>query len=64
MSTSLLSFYFLNVLLQFVAMQNIFTMVLAGGKGERLQPLTQHRAKPAVPLAGNTVLSISLSAIV
>ncbi|HMV57959.1 MAG TPA: sugar phosphate nucleotidyltransferase, partial [Nitrospira sp.] len=24
-------------------------MVLAGGKGERLQPLTDQRAKPAVP---------------
>ena len=27
-------------------------MVLAGGKGQRLVPLTAHRAKPAVPFAG------------
>jgi glucose-1-phosphate adenylyltransferase len=28
------------------------TMVLAGGRGERLSPLTEHRAKPAVPFGG------------
>ncbi|WP_447973193.1 glucose-1-phosphate adenylyltransferase [Nitrospira sp. Kam-Ns4a] len=33
-------------------MRNILAMVLAGGKGERLYPLTQHRAKPAVPFGG------------
>lgn len=27
-------------------------MVLAGGKGERLHPLTEHRTKPAVPFGG------------
>src|SRR5918992_3133517 len=27
-------------------------MVLAGGKGERLQPLTRDRSKPAVPFGG------------
>ncbi|MDP8221829.1 MAG: glucose-1-phosphate adenylyltransferase [Candidatus Lernaella stagnicola] len=27
----------------------ILTMILAGGEGRRLQPLTLHRAKPAVP---------------
>ncbi|UCC66505.1 MAG: NTP transferase domain-containing protein, partial [Deltaproteobacteria bacterium] len=27
----------------------VLAMVLAGGKGERLHPLTEHRAKPAVP---------------
>ncbi len=27
-------------------------MILAGGKGERLHPLTMHRAKPAVPFGG------------
>ena len=26
-------------------------MILAGGKGERLMPLTEHRSKPAVPFA-------------
>ena len=29
--------------------QKILAMVLAGGKGKRLHPLTAHRAKPAVP---------------
>ncbi|MBI4640973.1 MAG: glucose-1-phosphate adenylyltransferase, partial [Candidatus Tectomicrobia bacterium] len=30
----------------------ILGMVMAGGKGTRLYPLTQHRAKPAVPFGG------------
>jgi glucose-1-phosphate adenylyltransferase len=30
----------------------ILGIVLAGGRGERLYPLTQHRAKPAVPFGG------------
>ncbi len=29
-----------------------FTVILGGGRGKRLQPLTQARAKPAVPFAG------------
>ena len=33
-------------------MQKIVGLVLGGGKGTRLLPLTQHRSKPAVPLAG------------
>ena len=31
----------------------LVTMVLAGGKGERLSPLTQRRSKPAVPFGGS-----------
>ena len=27
-------------------------MIMAGGKGSRLTPLTGHRAKPAVPFGG------------
>jgi len=30
----------------------VLTMVMAGGKGERLQPLTRDRSKPAVPFGG------------
>ena len=30
----------------------ILAMILAGGRGERLHPLTQDRAKPAVPFGG------------
>lgn len=33
-------------------MDNIVTAILGGGQGSRLWPLTQHRAKPAVPVAG------------
>ncbi len=30
----------------------VLVIVLAGGEGKRLQPLTNDRAKPAVPFAG------------
>ena len=33
--------------------QRIFGMVLAGGEGKRLMPLTADRAKPAVPFGGS-----------
>lgn len=33
-------------------MRDVLTFVLAGGKGERLEPLTRDRAKPAVPFGG------------
>jgi glucose-1-phosphate adenylyltransferase len=33
-------------------LRDTLTFVLAGGQGERLKPLTKHRAKPAVPFGG------------
>jgi len=33
-------------------MKNVMAVVLAGGKGSRLEPLTRDRAKPAVPFGG------------
>ncbi|MFK8114900.1 MAG: sugar phosphate nucleotidyltransferase, partial [Rubripirellula sp.] len=34
-------------------MQDTLTVVLAGGRGSRLEPLTRDRAKPAVPIGGS-----------
>jgi glucose-1-phosphate adenylyltransferase len=34
------------------ALQNTLVMLLAGGQGERLYPLTRDRAKPSVPIGG------------
>jgi glucose-1-phosphate adenylyltransferase len=36
-----------------VARPSVFVLVLAGGEGKRLAPLTNDRAKPAVPFGGN-----------
>ena len=45
-----------------MTMRDIFTIILAGGRGERLLPLTQHRAKPAVPFAGKyRIIDVTLS---
>ncbi|WP_026100826.1 glucose-1-phosphate adenylyltransferase [Synechococcus sp. PCC 7336] len=33
-------------------MRNVLSIILGGGRGTRLYPLTKRRAKPAVPLAG------------
>ncbi len=42
--------------------EKIVGMVLAGGKGERLYPLTQDRAKPAVPFGGKyRIIDFTLS---
>ncbi len=43
-------------------MRDLYTMILAGGRGERLLPLTQDRAKPAVPFGGKyRIIDITLS---
>jgi glucose-1-phosphate adenylyltransferase len=41
-------------------MHDITTLVLAGGRGHRLQPLTAHRAKPLVPFAGRHLIDFTL----
>lgn len=33
-------------------MRNMISVIMGGGKGTRLSPLTEYRSKPAVPLAG------------
>jgi glucose-1-phosphate adenylyltransferase len=43
----------------------VFTIVLAGGEGKRLSPLTVDRAKPAVPFGGNyRLIDFALSNLV
>lgn len=43
-------------------MRNVTTLVLGGGRGTRLYPLTKYRSKPAVPLAGKyRLIDIPLS---
>src|SRR5271165_788307 len=43
-------------------MENVLAILLAGGAGERLYPLTRDTAKPAVPFGGNyRVIDFTLS---
>src|ERR1700739_2612859 len=43
-------------------MENVLVILLAGGAGERLHPLTQHTAKPAVPFGGTyRIIDFTLS---
>ncbi|NOY41957.1 MAG: glucose-1-phosphate adenylyltransferase [Planctomycetes bacterium] len=43
-------------------MHNVVAVVLGGGQGSRLMPLTKYRSKPAVPLAGKyRLIDIPLS---
>ena len=43
-------------------LKGVLTFILAGGKGERLYPLTRDRAKPAVPFGGAyRIIDITLS---
>jgi glucose-1-phosphate adenylyltransferase len=45
-----------------VAPEKILVMILCGGKGERLYPLTRDRAKPSVPFLGSyRIIDFSLS---
>jgi glucose-1-phosphate adenylyltransferase len=45
--------------------REVFTIVLAGGEGKRLMPLTLDRAKPAVPFGGNyRLIDFALSNLV
>lgn len=46
-------------------MSDTIAMVMAGGKGSRLAPLTSHRAKPAVPFGGRyRIIDFALSNLV
>jgi glucose-1-phosphate adenylyltransferase len=46
-------------------MANVLAIVLAGGEGKRLSPLTLDRAKPAVPFGGNyRLIDFALSNLV
>ena len=43
-------------------MRDVIALVMAGGKGERLYPLTQDRSKPAVPFGGiYRIVDVTLS---
>jgi glucose-1-phosphate adenylyltransferase len=43
-------------------MKDVITLVMAGGKGERLYPLTKDRSKPAVPFGGiYRIIDVTLS---
>jgi glucose-1-phosphate adenylyltransferase len=43
-------------------MNNVITLILAGGVGTRLFPLTSDRAKPAVPFGGQyRIIDFALS---
>ena len=44
------------------SMNDTLAMIMAGGKGSRLAPITSHRAKPAVPFGGRyRIIDFALS---
>jgi len=43
------------------AMESTLTLILAGGKGKRLLPLTARRGKPAVPFANRKLIDYTLA---
>ena len=46
------------------ALRGTITMVLAGGQGDRLQPLTRDRSKPSVPFGGiYRIIDFTLSSV-
>ena len=48
-----------------MAKNHVLAIVLAGGEGKRLMPLTMDRAKPAVPFGGHfRLIDFSLSNMV
>ena len=48
-----------------VLARRVMSMVLAGGEGSRLAPLTRDRAKPAVPFGGHyRLIDFALSNLV
>ncbi|WP_125615124.1 glucose-1-phosphate adenylyltransferase [Specibacter cremeus] len=44
-----------------MSVKKVLAIVLAGGEGKRLMPLTADRAKPAVPFAGYRLVDFALS---
>jgi glucose-1-phosphate adenylyltransferase len=45
-----------------IEMDNVISVILGGGRGTRLYPLTKERSKPAVPLAGKyRIIDIPIS---
>lgn len=45
-----------------MALKKVLTFIMAGGRGERLYPLTKDRTKPAVPFGGNyRIIDFTLS---
>ena len=55
----------LSALRDAAAPARVFAIVLAGGEGKRLAPLTADRAKPAVPFGGNyRLIDFALSNLV